>query len=424
MRVCLFGAPLDTGNLGVSALGLATMAEVVRRLPEVEISLFDHGRGIRPLDLRIEGKELRGCRRGAWISRRLYRGESLWSMLAASHVAPRLNANVREMDRASAVLDVSGGDSFTDLYGREQLDLVTLPKRIALQRHRPLILLPQTYGPFRETSSVLRARDILAAADQAWTRDEASFDRLHELLGPRFDPRRHRSGVDVAFALPSTDPGARLGSLSKWLANGPPVVGLNVSGLLSVDAEGAKRRFGLSVDYVAAMEGIARRLLARSDRRLLLVPHVQGGGAESDEDASRELAARLEEPERIACLPTGLGADEIKHVIAGLEWFLGARMHSTIAALSSRTPVAAVAYSDKFQGVFDSCGLGHRVLDARHLSTSELVDAAVASWDERENDAAVLRQRLPAVEAQVARQFDEVVSLIAPASTSALRPSE
>jgi colanic acid/amylovoran biosynthesis protein len=411
VHLSIFGAPIATGNLGLSALGLATLYEIDRRVPEVFFTLFDHGRGVRALMECINGRGVRGEERGAWISRRIYRGESLWTMRAASRLAPWSNDNIRAIDSSAGILDISGGDSFSDLYGRKQLNLVLLPKQIALQRRRPLILLPQTYGPFSEQRAARQAIAVLGAADQVWARDRSSYDWLQEFMGSRFDPEKHRSGVDVAFALPPRDPGPRIGEVGGWFRDENPVIGINISGLLAM--EGSGRRFGLIADPLEAMVRLVKRFLSDTDLRVLLVPHVRGNGVESDDAACARVLATVDSPSRLACLPPGLTADETKHVIAQLAWFAGARMHATIAALSSRVPVAAVAYSDKFQGVFDACGVGERVLDARRLTTEELSEAMFAAWGDRRRDAEVLTDTLPCVEAMVARQFDELVALLA-----------
>lgn len=407
--ICLFGAPLDTGNLGVSALGLSTIAALARYAPGVTVELFDHGRGVRPTSLRIGDREVRVILRGGQITRRLYRGESLWSMYAASRFAPRLNDNVRAIDAAMAVLDISGGDSFTDLYGKKQRDLVTLPKLIALRRRRPLVLLPQTFGPFHDERSVRMARDILRGAEKVWARDPNSYERLRELLGVDFDPDSHFLGADVAFTLPAADPGDRLRDAASWLAQNDPTIGVNISGLLYNDPGAAARRFGLRAHYPSAMELLVRRMLGETERRVLLVPHVPGPGTESDTAAVRDLARRFDGEGRVCVLPSHLGADEVKHVIARTEWFVGARMHSTIAALSTRTPTAAVAYSDKFQGVFDDCGVGHRVYDARRSDTEELAEQLFQAWRTSDEDAALLRAHLPGVEQAVHEQFEDIV---------------
>lgn len=420
VRIGIFGAPLDTGNLGVSALGLSIVSELAKRLPDAELALFDHGSGVRRRSLRIGEVDVQLECRGAWISRRLYRSESLWAMLAASRLAPSANPSVRWIDASTAVLDISGGDSFADTYGRKQFRLVELPKRIALNVGRPLVLLPQTYGPFHEGRSRDSAVRILESVDRAWARDPRSYQRLQQLLGERFDAARHREGVDVAFALPLSDPGRRLGHIAGWLDD-ELVVGVNVSGLLANRPESAAHRFGLTVDYPSAIERLVRCLLEEADVHVLLVPHVRGASDESDDQACARLLAAIGSNERVAVLPQGLRADEVKYVVSRLAWFTGARMHATIAALSALVPVAAMAYSDKFQGVFDRCAMGHRVLDARTLTTNEVVEAAVAAWRTRELDREPMRARIPVVQAVLEEQFDDVVSVIASGGDTAPR---
>lgn len=407
----VFGAPLDSGNLGVSALGLSTLHGLHARLPDLRLTLFDNGRGRRRHRLDDETGSFTIEQRGAWLSRRLHRPESLWSMDAASRTLPWFNPNVRLMRRSDVVLDISGGDSFTDLYGPRRFHLVTLPKLIALRVGRPLILLPQTYGPFRSDATRDVAATIVRASGQAWARDADSFEQLKDLAGDRFDPTRHRLGVDVAFALPRREPSVRGEVVDGWLTAGTPPIGLNISGLLYHRPQVARERFGLRLDYAEAMQRTVRTLLDRTDERIVLVPHVFGE-RESDVSAADDLARRFGEPERLAVLPR-LDADEVKSVVSRLSWFAGARMHTTIAALSSGVPAAAVAYSDKFHGVFAGCGLGDRVLDARKLGAAELAEALVQAYGNRSGDRARLTARLPSVRTAVEEQLDSIADLVA-----------
>jgi colanic acid/amylovoran biosynthesis protein len=407
--VAIFGAPLDSGNLGVSALGLSTIYGLQSRIPELRVTLFDNGRGVRRQQLDIGGRRIDVDLRGAWISRRLHRTESLWSMSAAAQVAPWANANVRFLQSVHAVIDLSGGDSFTDLYGELRVKLVTLPKLIALRLERPLFLLPQTYGPFGDPATLDTAGRIVRSAHQAWARDDDSYERLVDLAGDSYDPARYGRGVDVAFALPIRDPGEQLGALRLWLESAS-AVGINVSGLLWREPRSA-RRFGLTSDYASEMERLVQRFLSMTDERILLVPHVIGE-TEADPRACEELAGRFDRPDRIRVLPAGLGPDEVKYVISGLEWFVGARMHATIAALSCRVPTVAVAYSDKFRGVFAGCGVAHRVLDARGSDGGDVAEAAFRAYCQRDGDRDTLTRMLPSVEATVEAQFDAIAESI------------
>jgi polysaccharide pyruvyl transferase WcaK-like protein len=411
-RICLFGASADTGNLGLAALMEATLCGLLSRLENPQVTVFDNGIGLRRSTLTVGGEPVEVALRGARIGRRYWLPESLWNMRVSGWLGGLSNPNVDVIDRADAVLDLSGGDSFTDLYGRTRFQLVALPKLVALQRGTPLILLPQTYGPFATARVRHVAARVVRGARMAWARDLDSYAALRDLLGDRFDPARHRRGVDVAFLLESRRPHAAVAApLEAWLSADPdsPVAGLGVSGLVH-GAAGAAERFGLRADYPHVIGELVRRLVADAGARVVLVPHVRGRGAESDDRACEAVVAGLGPTarERVLMLPAGLDAGGTKWLIRHLDWFCGTRMHSTIAALSSGVPSAAIAYSGKTRGVFATCGQEAWVADARSDDTATVVERIWRSWDGRERIAPSLRQRLVPVRAEAEAQMDAI----------------
>jgi polysaccharide pyruvyl transferase WcaK-like protein len=327
---------------------------------------------------------------------------------------------VRTVAGADLVVDVSGGDSFTDLYGGARFRETIAPKQIALRLGRPLVLLPQTYGPFRSAHSRRAARRVIGAATLAYARDPDSFRRLRELLGEEFDSARHREGVDLAFGLLPRAPETLEPAVARALheRGEQPLIGLNVSGLIANRPEEARRRFGLAGDYRVLMRDLVSALLDTTDARLLLTPHVHApaGHFESDLDACtallRSLPARHARAaaERVTIVGATLDACELKWLIAQTDWFCGTRMHATIAALSSGVPTAALAYSLKTSGVFATCGLDAAVVDLRTHAEGAALERLLASWRGRDRAAAVLSARLPAVRASAARQLDEIVA--------------
>lgn len=414
LRISLFGAPGAHRNLGVGALRESALVGLLRRRPEVDAVVFDDGWGVRGAQTEVDG-EIRAYRLcGVRHSRRVFRQESYAHMRAAARIGLP-NRGLSLVDGSTAIWDVSGGDSFADLYGERRFVTVTLPKELALARRRPLVLLPQTYGPFRDRRLRERARRALAGATAAWARDVDSFESLRELLGDDFDGARHHLGVDLAFGLPAVaPPGAARTALEEVIAeaDGSPLVGLNVSGLLLNDPVAAER-YGLRVDYRRVTERLARTLLDRG-AVLVLVPHVLGRGeTDSDEEVSAHLAADLKRTwgRRVVVAPSELGAGERKWLVSRLDWFAGARMHATIAGLSSGVPTAALAYSGKVRGVFASCGQEDQVADCRSLSTDEALELLVASFDNRARTRPGLERGLVEVCRTAEEQMDRIIEI-------------
>lgn len=417
--IALFGAAPDTGNQGVTALCYSVIDGLARRNVG-PLTVFDHGFGRRAGYLSLSNAKVGFERMGAINGRRYYRPENLTHMRLAARAGGLWNAPAKTLCRARAVLDVSGGDSFTEIYGKSRFKTVTLPKRIALDTGRPLVLLPQTYGPFYTRDAREQAKDIVRRARMAWARDEASFGELKKLLGDAFDPTRHRSGVDMAFGLPACPPREPLAEpISSWLeANNRtrPVLGFNVSGLLYRNPLDAAVNFGLRGDYCAIVHATLRRLLANTNARIILVPHVYVGKPESECDlaACEHVLQSLDaDPDRIEILRGEHNAMALKWAVSRMDWFCGTRMHATIAGLSSGVPTIALAYSGKTQGVFETCGLGSAVTDLRQADGEAVRESILESWRQRETTRAHLARAIPGVKARAMSQMDAIASAVA-----------
>src|SRR5699024_10972341 len=153
-----------------------------------------------------------------------------------------------------------------------------------LRAGRPLVLLPQTFGPFTTAEARRRAERIVRASALAYSRDAWSHEQLLRLAGPSADHRLLREGVDVAFGLVPRPPRP---SVVEQLDNlvGELVVGVNVSGLLRTPQDW--QRFGLAGDYLATMTELVRSLVA-AGAVVVLVPHVHGEGVEESDTAAIE----------------------------------------------------------------------------------------------------------------------------------------
>ena len=416
LRLCLFGAAGDTGNLGVSALMHSCLGGVSRFAPDAAFTVFDNGWGVRPAVARFGEREFAYTRSGARMSRRYHRPESFLNMRVSAALGGLRNPGARTILDADAVWDISGGDSFGEIYGQRHLVAIAEPKRLAPRLHKPLILMPQTYGPFPTREWRDEAARMLRESELAWARDERSFDVMKELLGHAFDARRHRVGVDVAFALERTRPEHLDERLADWFErHDRPVVGINVSGLLYNDPD-ARERFDLGLDYGELIRGLVGRFLSETDARIVLVSHVipTEVHAESDLVAARDVVRRFEaQQDRIAVLGEGLEPTEIKWVMAQLDWFSGARMHATIGAMSSLVPTAGLAYSLKMQGVFESCGQGESMADMRGATADAVAATVWRSWEERARAKSLLEEHVPAVRDRALEELFETLEVTA-----------
>lgn len=417
VRIGLFGCPPGTGNRGVDALRLSTLKGLADALPhQVEATVFDYGRGLRTGGSELADTPIRVRQMGAYYSRRITGRENLQQMLWALRIgAGSFHPGVRELKRLSAVLDVSGGDSFADIYGARRFRGSSLTKQVTLAAGVPLMLLPQTYGPYMSTSSRGRAASILRKTTRAWARDPESLRVVEALLGYDFEAIRHKGSVDVAFLLETLEPPVEFKeALLAFKEQADTLVALNVSGLL-FNVEGYDReRFGFREGYRTLIESLVRWLLDTEGIRVVLVPHVESQYKhDCDVTASRALFDGLTTRERQRVLPTppGLGARELKWVIGQSDWACATRMHAAIAAISQGIPTAAVAYSDKTKGVFETAGISNAVIDPRDMGNAEALECIRHVFDNRTVHANALSAQLPNIQLELRELFASIVQL-------------
>ena len=108
-----------------------------------------------------------------------------------------------------------------------------------------------------------------------------------------------------------------------------------------------------SLDYQHLIRSIIGFFLSVNGVRLHLISHVASGtrNVESDYAVLYDLW-REYHSEQIILAPFFHTPIEAKDYISGLDFFMGARMHATIAAFSAGVPVVPMAYSRKFNGLF------------------------------------------------------------------------
>lgn len=283
--------------------------------------------------------------------------------------------SVREISRCDLVIDLTGGDSFSDIYGGKRLLRKLFHKELVLATRTPLVLAPQTYGPLQRRVWAHWYRRVVERAALVVTRDELSGQFLASLTA-----REVLVSTDVAVTLPWIRPERRSSSH----------VAFNVSGLLWGGGYTGANQFSLTSDYRAYCHGVVVGLLSEG-HDVELVPHVLTraweNGVEDDVAAAKEL---LRDHPACTLAPAFDSPVEAKSHIATADAFIGSRMHATIAAFTAGVPTIPVAYSRKFSGFFGS--LGYDVLvDLTEADTQRAVRETLSFVRDREQLATLAR---------------------------------
>jgi colanic acid/amylovoran biosynthesis protein len=421
-RIGLIGASFNTGNMGVGALAAGAIRCLRRSWPQADIYILDYGK--EPKSTEVSDDQGSGPVHSVNIrfSKKVYLSNNIALLLLVALIAKAIplsklrrrllssNRTLRQLSRTSIFAAISGGDSFSDIYGLRRLLYVSLPQILVILLGKRLVLLPQTFGPFNSRLSRVVARTVIRNAESVYARDRKSLEVIESIVENRKGKSDPVFRYDVGFALQARAP-ERIEVSSGFSPNEAPV-GLNVSGLLYMGGYRRNNMFGLRVPYQELISKALEILIVKKGASVLLLPHVFGDEANPESDVTACEAVynsnRQRYGERLGILNGTYDQSEIKHIIGICDFFIGSRMHACIAAISQAVPAVAVAYSDKFIGVMRTVELPYVVADARRLSLDEMLAHIEAVYDDRSRLRQQLQEHMPQVCEQALQLFRPV----------------
>lgn len=423
-KIWLLGAIFETSNMGVSVLAESCLKLIHQQWPHAEIIMpAHHVEKYQTIDIQKDKVKIK--RVAHWRGKNILKPNNLYKLMAyclLTKLFPNrglidrlcnLNPYFREIMEADFVFDITAGDSFSDIYGFKRFLKNALPKYLFIWAGKKLILLPQTYGPFKKRISARIAAYLIGNSAAAYSRDLADISNIRRLLGKRRRNTLLRYAPDVGFVLDPEEPPEPVSKMMDHLRKGDDIlIGINVSGLLYNDNLQAVRQFGLKNDYRRTLDEIIRLLLAYPNTIICLIPHVFWieGNRESDFAACRDLYQTLYEEfhDRIYRIDAVLNHRQVKSVIGRCDFFIGARMHSCIAAISRTIPTVGCAYSKKFIGIFTSCQIGNDVVDLRQLSLEDVLARVKSAFNNREKTLNTLQTIVPDIQNQIRYFLKEI----------------
>ena len=439
VSVGVMGASFEAGNSGVNALAEGTVRSILRAFPDGEVFVLDYNRHPSCHSLHIEGREVSVPLVNIRFSKWLIQPNNiailiLLAMVSRMFPSPNIrgkligmNSYLHRIDEADFLVSLAGGDSFSDIYGLGRLFYVALPQILVLLMGKPLILMPQTLGPYHGWFAKVIAGWILKRAKGIYSRDRLGVVEAEALLRWQGSSGKVRFCYDMGFILEPIEP-ERLDVEGLSIKDGDAscLVGLNVSGLLYMGGYTRKNMFGLRSDYAEMVHALIEYLIELKGVRVLLVPHVFSRKDDSESDSVacekifRNLGGRY--PGKLGLVCGHYNQNEVKYVIGQCEFFIGSRMHACIAAVSQMVPSLALAYSDKFAGVMDSIVEESLVVDQRSSDKDETLVRIGRALDDRALTRQQLERVIPQVRTQVLDFFCEWAD--APRSGAALLHEE
>jgi colanic acid/amylovoran biosynthesis protein len=294
---------------------------------------------------------------------------------------------------ADVVAVIGGGH----LYARHALNIAFLwlwtGLALAVLLRKPLIMLPQSYGPLpgklqRRMLCWLLQRSTLVAA-----REFRSLQLLAE-IGVR---RPVLLLPDLAFIAAEATPEA-LAAAAPQLAHldaTRPIIGFTL-----MNWQGQNPRFHNQHAYEEAILRLIRYVHDRYAGQIVVFAQCTGPTAAQDDRhvARRVAAAAASHAVPVLLIDEALSPASLKAAYHRLDMLVATRMHSAIFALSNAVPTIVIGYLHKSVGIMELLGLQHHVLDIDTIDHAALCAAFDALWPVRAEVQHALTERVAAIQ--------------------------
>ena len=273
------------------------------------------------------------------------------------------------------------------------------------KKNIPLILFTSSIGPFSGGLKKIMAVNGLRMFDFLTVRDAITYEYFNSLK-----LKNVKLIHDSAFVLEPSPKEKVNEVLTKSGFKGDLYIGLNISVLLY----NKLKDFGR--DYASEMAEFVMWLNNHFKLPVILIPHqifptcykfspeqyISKGG--DDRFAIDEIMKHISDKSQIFPLMGEYSPMELKGIIKGSEIFIGGRMHSVIAAISTATPAMIMQYSHKAGGMMKFLGLDEYLWDIKD-TTLKLQEKVDLLWNNRQKIRSKLNNELPPI-------FEEIYGLV------------
>lgn len=196
VKIAILGAPINNGNMGCLALTYSLLA----MLEEISIDLgevftYYNFEGVEDVTKTKALCRNLGIDESRIKSFNIYPLESFLGFCHRPHKVWRAYSALKECD---LFIDMTQGDSFSDIYGDSVFNKNANGKLLVEKLlKKPLILGPQTYGPYQKDRNRKKAKETIEAASMVIARDDASAQYVKS-----FSDKEVHVTTDLAFGLP------------------------------------------------------------------------------------------------------------------------------------------------------------------------------------------------------------------------------
>jgi len=268
---------------------------------------------------------------------------------------------------------------------------------LAKSMRKPVVVFPNSIGPFRTRMGRMLSRTALDNCDFILVRDPISYGAV-KTLGVR-SPVILTSDTTLLFNSThksSTD------NCTSGLSDLNGIVGVS-PGIYSHSLP-EKRVHEYIEAHAKALDGA----IEQYGFSVVFLPHYVSGFSLDDLEVCKLILGKMKNVERARIINCNT-VEEYSSLIGQMDMIISSKMHPAVLAASSFVPSVCVAYDYKQTGFFVSLGLGDCVVPLNEFSCKQLSTKIDYVWTRRSEIRGLLKKRVPDLQKQIRESITQAV---------------
>jgi len=254
---------------------------------------------------------------------------------------------------------------------------------VAKYYSKPVVMFPNSVGPFRTFVGRMMSRFALNGCNIILIRDSISY-RIVESLGIE-TPKVLTFDTTWTF---------KSANSSNVKVNCRPCIGVSLGFYAQVFSDEEIRK--QVVAYAEAFDEVIQRFGCH----IILMPHYISGLRYDDLEISKMVMEKMKSKDNVELVEVET-VDKFKSFLGEMDLVISAKMHPAVLALSEGVPTLCIAYDHKQTGLFNSLDMSECILPIYEFSREKLLAKINYVWNNSEAIKAGLTLRVPMIQRSV-----------------------
>jgi colanic acid/amylovoran biosynthesis protein len=255
---------------------------------------------------------------------------------------------------------------------------------------KPIIVFPNSVGPFRTRFGRLLARIALSSVDLIFLRESFSRKSLDNLKIKT--PTIITS--DIALLFKACD-----ATFTERLPR--PAIGVS-PGFYAASLTKEKQQ-----GYISAICRALDQTILETGADIVFLPHAVTGFKGDDQFICRKIMENMKQKSK-SRIVNAQTLEHFENYLGQLDLLISSRMHPTVLGCLNRVPPLVIFYDYKQTGFLAQLGLENCAIDINNVSFEELLLKMRLIWNRRDEIREQLGLRIPLLQEDVKKKISEV----------------